>query len=317
MIIFLYGSDAYRIRQHAQTLLDRYTTKYPSGLNLLHIDMRQPESLTLLQDALKSVSFFEEIKLIVLKNSFHKTTATKVHELFKEQDVKARKDIVVMLWEELGEKEIKSASKDFFTYSTANTTVGLFDVLQGAALTRWINQETERLGCSIMPAAIAELTFRAGTTTWALALELQKLANYKISGIITPEDVSRLVSTIQETNIFDLTDAVGSRNPMRATALLYHQLHTGEDPYYILTMLIFHVRNLLALRDLHERQRPVADAAKLLGMHPFVARKTNEQAIRFSFPELKKLFSHLSQLEQETKRGTVQLTDELYRVIVS
>ena len=69
MIIFLYGEDEYRLKQETSSVIQKYKNKYPNGLNLFGFDLAS-DDVKNLEDAIKTSSFFNEVKLIVVKNSF-------------------------------------------------------------------------------------------------------------------------------------------------------------------------------------------------------------------------------------------------------
>ncbi len=319
MIIFLYGPDSYRLSGYAQELQNRYRSKYSSGFNLITCDGNSSEVLETLQEALKSRSFFDEVKLIVIKNPFiHKTIAGNINTFLREQDAITRKDIVVLLHDPRPGKELKTANKDLFELaSRKGNTTQEFEYLTGSALQTWIKKEGERQQCVLSPAVIMSLTQRVGSDTWQLAQEITKLANYRGAGSISLEDVALLVSTPEDLNIFDLVDAFATRNKLRSYTLLYQELQSGRDPYYILTMLTYQARNLLIVHDLMTQKVYPAEIAQRAGLHPFVARKTIEQAKKFTNKELSQLYISLAETEHRTKQGTISLGDHLYLLCTS
>ena len=70
MTIFLYGQDTYRSGQGSEQVLAGYRKKYPGSLNLFSFDLSEKEQRVRFEDALKTVSFFEEAKLITVRNAF-------------------------------------------------------------------------------------------------------------------------------------------------------------------------------------------------------------------------------------------------------
>ena len=104
--------------------------------------------------------------------------------------------------------------------------------------------------------------------------EIDKLCNFKTGGVIKKEDVVLLGFKRTDLNIFDFVDAIAGNNKSRAYEILYKEIQNGRDPYYLLTMIVYGFRNLLAVRDLSDRGMSLDAIVKKARLHPFVARKT-------------------------------------------
>jgi len=317
MIIFLYGPDSYRLANYARELQSRYRAKYQSGFNLVVCDASTGTTIPDITDALKSASFFDEVKLIVIKNPFsNKPAANALVSLLHDQDAIARKDIVVLLCDARGGKDLKISNKELFELATQKgNTVQEFEYLSGSILNAWIKKEAERQQCALDATVISILIQRVGADTWNLSQEITKLANYRGSATVSGEDVMKLTASSEDLSIFDLVDAFAARNKPKSYALMYQELQSGRDPYYILTMLTYQVRNLLMVGDLLAQKLSPSEIAKRAGLHPFVVRKTIEQSRKFSGDELRKLYETLADMEYKTKQGTINLQDNLYLLL--
>src|SRR3989344_3900806 len=101
MIIFLYGSDSYRLKQARDEIVKRYKDKYPSGFNLFSFNASDISFLDTLEEAVKSLSFFGEHKLILLRNIFlKKSQADAVLEYIDKYDLGATKDVTLLVVED-------------------------------------------------------------------------------------------------------------------------------------------------------------------------------------------------------------------------
>jgi len=317
MIIFLYGPDSYRLRQYAQGLQDRYVAKYPSGLNLINIDGTQPGWVEQVSDTARNVSFFDEVRLAIIRQPFHqKNSAEALAALVADQDLVQRKDIVVMAIEYRPGKELKTTHKGLFELlNRKGNTIQEFEHLSAAALITWVRQEIQRQDSAIADNAITALIERVGPDTWSLSREIEKLVNYRFGDTVLKEDVAALISSSQDANIFNLIDAFANKHQPSFYELLYREFHGGRDPYYVLTMLVYQTRNLLAVKNLAARNYSADDIAKTLSLHPFVVRKTLAQARKFQPNDLQQLFSRLADLELGTKQGVLHLDDQLFLIL--
>ena len=167
---------------------------------------------------------------------------------------------------------------------------------------------------SIDPDAVAAIVDRTGTSMRALQSELEKILLFVGSRpTITTTDVMAVLSSSREANVFDLTNALSSRDAGRALAAL-RSLFTQREPIpRILGMIASEIRTLLVARcvldarlegrlDLtmpfpafqsrvlprlkEAREGDDGSAARLVVMHPFRAFSLLKSASRFSQPEL-------------------------------
>jgi DNA polymerase III delta subunit len=100
MIIFLYGPDGYRIKENVNTIVSAYRKKHASGVNFYRFDIEKNGSFDGLSNAVKSVSFFDEVKLIVVKNAFdNKTYPQNFISLINDLNINTDKNIVLLFAE--------------------------------------------------------------------------------------------------------------------------------------------------------------------------------------------------------------------------
>ncbi len=332
MIIFLYGSDGYRLRKRSKEIIDSYQKKHKSGLNFFKFDcvgMGVSEFIKI-DEAIKNSSFFNEVKLIVLHNPFsQKVLAGKIEEWIKKYDLHKIKDAVILAVENSDSKQIPAGNKGLFeALKKTGNLVENINCLEGIKLTNWIKNEFIARGCAIEPAALKKLVDYVGGDSYSLAINIEKLANY-LSGdnpsdgeasekkILKPEDVELLVAQKVDLNIFDLVDAIASKNKVKAFDILYRELKTGRDSNYILTMIIFQFRNLLMVKDLASRSLASDLISKKSGLHPFVVRKAMRELGKYEMNDLKSLYGRLLNADIAFKNGKVALDDSLFNLIFS
>lgn len=317
MIIFLYGPDAYRRQENKQNIIKEYRKKYSSGMNIFDFDLSDVNNLDKLLDTIISSSFFNEHKLVNLSNSFSKkTVADELGKLIGAHNITSAPDITLLFTESSSEKDLIAKSDILFGLITdRNNIVKVFKPLAGAELAQWIKEEFKLRNCSINLNGLNRLIDAVGNDSWALTNEIEKLAAYASERGIDVADIDLLVDRAQELNIFDLIDAVGSRNQKKAFELLYRELKTGRDPYYILTMIIYQFRNLLIVKDLKDRGLHETEISKKAQLHPFVVKKTLKSP--FQFDKLVKIYSRLISIDSGFKMGSLNLEDSLYGLTIA
>jgi len=187
----------------------------------------------------------------------------------------------------------------------------------GEDLERWIRQRAKAKGAGIAADALSLLAACVGPNLRLLDQEMEKLATYLGSaGTVSRKDVERLVSSVQEANVFDMVDALGSRDGRRALQLLHRLLGDGKAPLYLLTMVVRQFRLLLQARELDAKGVPAAEMSRQMEVPSFVAKKCLQQAQRFRPAELQAILAQLLDVDVGIKTGQVEGTLALDLFIV-
>ena len=84
---------------------------------------------------------------------------------------------------------------------------------------------------------------------------------------------------------------------------------TACDPFSLWGMVVRQFRLLIQAREILDGRGNQNDVARALGVHPFVAEKTTQQAAHFSIETLEQIYRRLLRVDEEVKTG--QLTLEL------
>ena len=298
MLIFLYGPDTYRSKQRLNELIDEHKKSQPSGLSLKYLDGQNLKIEELL-DETKQVSMFGERKMIILRN-------VSANPDFKEKFQKQAPQLidsgdVVVIFEESSPKKEK-----FFSFLKAKAKSEEFAFLEGEDLKRWCKNEFTNLGAKVSPSVLESLLEYAGNDTWRIQNEIKKLVSFKSGGVIEPADIKLLVKPTVETDIFRTIDELAKKNRKEAIRLVHKHLGKGDAPPYLLSMINFQFRNLLVVKDLMEKNRPYYAILKTAGMHPFLVKKSYEQAQKFSLVELKKIYQKIFEVDLGIKTGKIE-----------
>src|SRR3989344_1388269 len=143
MTSFLYGQDGYRLKQGIEQVSAGYKKKYSSGLNSFSFDLSDKEHRTQLEDAVKTLSFFEEAKLIIVRNAF---VSKDVSEWFRDtvagREIDKSDSVIVVAVENLSRKELEKANRELFKFlDSKSKTKRDFEYLEGAKLMNWVRSE--------------------------------------------------------------------------------------------------------------------------------------------------------------------------------
>jgi DNA polymerase-3 subunit delta len=301
MIIFLYGEDTFRARQKLNEIIEGYQKIHKSGLNLKYLDCNNL-NFEEEKNQIQTSSMFEEKKLIVFKNVFATSeTKEKFLEFIKKN--KNREDLFIIY----EEKEINK-NTPLFQFLKKYGQSQEFKPLEGEKLKEWLRKELTKFKTEIEPKALELLIVYLGNDLWALSNEIKKLVNFKSRERIKPEDVELLVKPKIETDIFKTVDAIAQKNKKTAISLIHKHLEKGDNPLYLLSMINFQFRNLLIIKDLIEKNRPYYAILKQSRLHPFIVKKSWQQAKKFTLPELKKIYQKIFQVDLSIKTGKLEPT---------
>lgn len=284
MIVFIYGQDSYRISQKLKELVAGYKAKNPSGLNLIFLDFTENE-LEDLEMKLKSRSLIPEKKLIIVKNILN-ADGKKAVTLLESYRLSADQNVIFIpvLFSD------GAVRNELFQYLAKKPNlVSEFRPLSGAPLKKWLSDFAASRGVNFDGEALDFLVNNVGGDLWRQSMEIQKMADYKLSGAVRLVDIQSLINQKTTINIFDLTDAVGAKNKKKALLLWHRALENGESPTELLGLLAWHVRNLLKVKS--------ADNLKSLNLHPYVLEKTIRQARLFQIDDLKLILTGLGGLD--------------------
>lgn len=292
MIVFLYGKDSYGIDQKIREITKGYEAKNPSGLNLIKLNLAEskPEEFF---DSVKSGSLIPEKKLIIVKNIF-KPDSKKILDFLESQNLNKRDDVILIV------VNFNDSEKgELFEYLIKKPNQAQnFKPLKPYEIKSWAKQFSNLLGIDLTGEAIDFLVLNCGSDLWRLDGEMRKLADFKITGVISKGQVEELAIPNVSYNVFGLTDALAGRNKKRALEALYAALESGEKPTELLGLLAWQVRNLL-------RFKSNPDKSSDLKLHPFVLEKTRQSAKFFSVEELKTILSKIGDLDLAFKTGSL------------
>ncbi len=153
---------------------------------------------------------------------------------------------------------------------------------------RWAVATAQEAGTRLDPDAARELVDALGADMMCVSSELEKLLLYTMGrGRITLGDVETMVLGAKQRSLYELTDAISSRNRARAIALLHGLLNSsdaGEDSAIgHLYMLARTFRQMLVILEKNVRDQRAIWQALWQGFRipPFAADDLIQQARRY------------------------------------
>lgn len=293
MISIIYGPDTYRSLKRLNQVKEDFLQKNGEvNLSIFEENFNLEEIKSIIQ----SFPFLGSERMVVFKN-FFKTKKTESLEKIESILQKTPPSTHIIFWEE-GEVEI---SKSLFEKMVQKEH---FPLLVGQELNKWVEKEIVSQGGKVSSSSIDVLVGYVGNDLWQLSQEIQKLVNY--SSLVSVENINQLVKANLSSNIFDMVDAIGQKNPKKAIKIMHDLLSSGENEVYLLTMIIRQIRNILLIKDALKVKNDTNFLAREFNLHPFVIKKTLSQINNFSIEELKMIYQKL--LETDTALKTSSTT---------
>jgi len=301
MFIFLYGEDTFRSRQKLNELVERYRSIHQSGFNFIRL---LSFDLDLFKKTIETRPMFSEKKMIILENIFLQKYDQEVFDYLKNKDMDNDQETIIVFWE-AGSVDEKN-SLLFKKLARKPTMYQDFLCLTGLNLLKWVNQEFTKRGGKIEEAVLKKFVFYVGNDLWTVNNEINKLIAFKAGGYISLEDIDLFLKERVQKNIFQTIEALGSQNKRLASALIQRHLSGGENELYLLTMIIHQFRNLIRVKDALVAGLSLSNLTKQMGLHPFVLKKSLDQAKKFDNKQLKSIYQKLLAAEADIKTGKME-----------
>ena len=285
------------------------------------MDFEKEDCSDRLQIILKTNSFFSEPKLTIIGHSFGRLNAKVIHT----QGWTLRDNLI--FYENLSIKDLEKKDKELFKFLNKEAKeIKEFENLKGSGLEKWALEKITEAGFSIKSLVLKKLIIRV-VSQEQLSQEIDKLIAYQSYHHRKEIDDKTVIKLTQGPTLrvdnFALIDAIGARDIKKAITFLNKTLTDGTEPHAVLGQIIYQFRNLLKAKSytaalyLQGSRVTAENIAKLTGLHPFVARKTSQQARQFDLDELKKIYRLLSELDIKSKTGQIDLSAGLFKFILT
>lgn len=149
-----------------------------------------------------------------------------------------------------------------------------------AEAAQWLMTQAERQEGSIDEAAARMMVERLGVDSWRLVTELEKLL--LTHERVTVDGVDVAVSKAPAAEIFAMLEALTRGDLKQVVVSVEILLDGGAGEFYILSMLAYQFRTLLAIRRGIDQGQGPAEIAGACGLKPYSVQKNYSHARRFS-----------------------------------
>ena len=307
IIFFLFGNDEFAISRRLKHFEADFGDPTSADMNTARLEARSMSEDDL-NNAVNAMPFLAERRFVLLAIPSAKYNNPSIRKKFLEFLEKMQDTTRLVMYETVDPRDVdkhwlvKWAEKnEKLIQAKAYMLPRLKD------MTGWIVNETRNQGGKIDPHAAEMLKDMVGVDTRQAGMEIAKLLAYvNWARPITAEDVEAVCIVTSQQSVFDFVDALANGNGKSAQHLL-HRLLEGEDPFSLWGMVVRQFRLLIQAREILDGRGNKDDIARALGIHPFVAEKTTQQAARFSIESLESIYRRLLNIDEGVKTSQVTL----------
>lgn len=306
-IFFLYGNDEFAITRRCKEFESDFPDPTSADMNTTRLDARSMSEDDL-NTAVNAMPFLAKRRLVLLANPSSKYNNPSIRKKFFEFLEKMLDTTRLIMYESIEPRDVeKHWLVKWAEKNEKLIQARAFMLPRLKDMTGWIVNETKNQGGKIEPRAAEMLKDMVGVDTRQAGMEIAKLLAY-VNWVrpITNQDVEAVCIVTSQQSVFDFVDALANGNGKSAQHLL-HRLLENEDPFSLWGMVVRQFRLLIQAREILDGQGNQNDVARLLGVHPFVAEKTTQQAARFSMEALESIYHRLLRVDEGVKTSQVTL----------
>ena len=182
---------------------------------------------------------------------------------------------------------ISNLSSEPYKSLLANNFIFEAVELKGNALVEWITRYAAENGKQISQEVASVFVDMVGENRSLIETQLEKVFIYLgDKKEIDIESIESLSAKFKEYSIFDLQDALSDKNKRDSFKIAFNLLEKGAEPVYIIHMLTRFFTGILRINELRGSNMPEAQAARIVGTHPFYLKKFYKARSLYSDDEL-------------------------------
>ena len=306
-ISFLYGNDEFAISRRLKEFESDFSDPTTADMNTARLEARSMSEDDL-NNSLNALPFLAKRRLVLLANPSAKYNNPSLRKKFLEFVEKMPDTSQLVMYESIEPRDVeKHWLVKWAAKNEKRVQAKAFMLPRLKDMSGWIVNETRNQGGKIDPRAAEMLKDMVGVDTRQAGMEIAKLLAYvNWARPVTGQDVEAVCIVTSQQSVFDFVDALANGNGKSAQHLL-HRLLENEDLFSLWGMVVRQFRLLIQAREILDGRGNKDDVARALGVHPFVAQKTTQQASRFSIESLESIYRRLVKIDEGVKTSQVTL----------
>lgn len=297
----LYGEELYLVREYVARLRQAVTDKATEMLNLSVFEGRTEVDTII--NACETLPFMSSKRLVIVKDS-------KLFEVGRKDDTDRIKEYITNLPDTtiICFAEDKVDKRNALYKAVAKVGVCTeFTFLKDNELVKWVSDKSSKR----IKGATAEYLIRnVGTSMEALDGEIDKLVSYTAEGgEITNAVIDSICTKSPETNVFEMIEAIGKKQPAKALEIYNNMLRMKQSPVYVLKTAARQFKLILECKYLQGKGYSAAAIAEELSLRKFIVDRCVQQAKNFKISALINALDDCAKCDIDFKSG--KITDKL------
>ena len=289
----LYGEEDYLKRMYKHKLVNAISGD--DSMNYSYYEGKDTD-VNDIKDTSFTMPFFAERRLIVIEDSgMFKTSSEAMADVVKEAP---ETTIFVFV-----DSEVDKRNKLFKTVNDVGYVCEMKSQTE-ADLSNWVRRIFRESGRDISDRDRALFIAKSGFNMDNLRNEADKLIAYTEGrNIITSADIDAVCVTQTEDRVFDMINAIATKDRGKVMRLYGDLLALKEAPLKILALLGKQFSTLLAVREMLDLGHGSSMITERLGIRPYFAGRYISQAKGFSAKELRNAVEDCVEAEEGIKTG--------------
>lgn len=293
-LYLLWGEEQYQIEATVKSISDIALKDSVRELNS-SIYYASDDSAGTIRDAVEHLPMMARYRVVVIRDA-HDFTDKEWEVLEPVLQNPIDSTVLIIL-----SSKIDKRKKIFKTVMDQAVTVEFKKPYENQ-LGAWIKYIGSTHGIDISDEACVLLQKLVGNHLTEIDAEVQKLSQFVgDKKAATVEDVAKVVSRVKEDSIFELTDAIGENDRVKALTLLAHLLDQGQSEVGVVALVARHVRILIAIHQGLKLGLSGSKLAQHSGVPPYFLQKYQGQARNWTLRNLENTLSALSDTDRALK----------------
>ena len=315
-VLLLYGEEAY-LKQHCKTeLLKRISPEQMPEFNIFSYDGRKYD-LKSVDEAIEALPVMSDRKLIMFRNSMiftitGKETATKEYKEFWEKRLKDIPEDVYVIFDE--EKVDKRCG--LYKKLQKEDAIAEFDYLSENKMINWTTGLFKSMGKVISPHDAKYLVEITAEGMLAVKKEAEKIVAFTQDKIeVTRSDIDEVVVPVLENKVFDMVDAILSKDAYTALEKLQDLTALKEEEIRILGAISSSVDKILTVKLMTDSRMDKTQIAAKSKIPPFLVSKYVSLSAKYQTEDLEALLTKCVKTDRSFKLSPLDKTVLLQRFI--
>ncbi len=249
--------------------------------------------------ALETLPMMGQKRLVLLKDA-HLLKTAEFDKIAEMVSVPIDTTVFVAIFEKIDKR--KKIFKDLFK----KMTVVEFQAVNDRMIPSWIDRLARSYNKSISPPVALALHNLVGNKLIDINNEINKLALYTgDKPQIEIADIEAVVSKYKMDSVFELTDAIASKQLEKALKIQKYLLDQGESEVGILAMITRHMRILLLTQEALQQRINGPALSSYVGVPPYFVNQYIQNSRYWPYEKLTKVYKKLLEADRNLKSSSI------------